>query len=73
LDAVAFVFDLWEGQVDFGDDTGYVEAADVANAALILGLEVGADLGETAVVIVADGDGASGDGDSEDGSQNGNG
>jgi len=29
LDAVALVLDLWKGQVDFGDDTGDVEAFDI--------------------------------------------
>lgn len=29
LDAVAFGLDFGEGQVDFGDDAGYVEAFDV--------------------------------------------
>lgn len=30
LDAVALALDFWEGQVDFGDDAGYVEAASVS-------------------------------------------
>lgn len=29
LDTVAFIINLWEGQIDFGDDTGDVEALDV--------------------------------------------
>jgi hypothetical protein len=66
LDAVAFVLDLREGQVDFGDDASDIEAFDVADAALLGGLEVGADLGE-AGVVVADGQGAGGDAKSEDG------
>jgi len=72
LDAVALVLDLREGQVDFGDDAGDVEAADIADAALVLGVEVGADLLETSVVV-ADSDGTSGDGGSEDGGQDGDG
>jgi hypothetical protein len=66
LDAVAFVLDLREGQVDFGNNAGDVEALDVADAALLGGLEVGADLGE-AGVVVADCHRAGGDAKGEDG------
>jgi len=72
LDAVALVLDLREGQVDLGHDAGYVKATDVADTALVLGVEVGADLWETGVVV-ADGDGAGRDADGEDGGQDGDG
>jgi len=65
LDAVAFVLDLREGQVDFGNDASDVEALDVADAALVSGLEVGADLGEA--VVAADCQRAGGDAKGEDG------
>ena len=47
MDAVAFRFDLGVGEVDFGCDTRDVEAAGVADAAVVVGLEVGADGVET--------------------------
>ena len=68
LNAVTFVLDLGEGQVDFGDDAGDVEALDVADAALVAGCEVAADGGEPVVrVFVADGDGGGDGGDDGEG------
>jgi hypothetical protein len=52
LDAVALVLDLREGQVDFGDDAGDIEAARVADAAVVLRVEVWADAPEAAFVVL---------------------
>ena len=51
LDAVARVRDLGEGEIDFSDDAGDVEAFDVADAAFVCDFEVWADawLGRVAV------------------------
>jgi hypothetical protein len=54
LDTVAFVPDLRECEIDFGDDTGDVEAFDVADAAAVAGLETRADFRETVVVAGLD-------------------
>ena len=45
-DAVAFGFDFGVGEVDFTGYAGDVEAASVVDAAVVVGLEVGADGGE---------------------------
>jgi len=66
LDAVALVLNLGEGKVDFGDDASDIEALDVANAAVVFGLEVFADGGETLVVTGGEGSGGS-DGGGHDG------
>lgn len=72
LDAVAVVPDLREGEVNFGNNTGDIEASDIANTA------VAADFVETVladaglVVIVADCEWA-GDGSSEEHSAGGDG
>lgn len=52
LDAVALVLDLGEGQVDFSDDAGDVEAARVSDAAVVLSSKTRADPLETSLVVV---------------------
>jgi len=56
LDAVALVLDFREGQVDLSDDTGDIEASDIANAALVGNFEIGADAG-LGRVSIANGEG----------------
>jgi len=55
LDTVAFVLDLRECEIDFCDDTGDVEAFDVADTAVVAGLETRADFLETVVVAGLEG------------------
>lgn len=43
LDAVTGRLDLGEGEVDFRDDAGHIEALGVADAAIVLGVEARAD------------------------------
>jgi hypothetical protein len=50
LDTVAFVLDLRECEIDFRDNTGDVEAFDVADAAAVAGFETRTDFRETVVV-----------------------
>lgn len=44
LDAVAGALNLWKGQVDLSNDTGHVEPASVADAALVLRVQAWAEL-----------------------------
>jgi hypothetical protein len=52
LDAIAFGPHLRKGEIDFGDYTGDVEAAGVADTATVLGFEASADDSEAALVVV---------------------
>lgn len=59
-DAVAFGADFGEGEVYFGDYAGDVEAAGIADAAVVLGPETRADASEAAIVVVVVGGGEGG-------------
>ena len=63
LNAVALVLDEREGEIDLRNDTGHVEALNVADAALVGDLEIRADALLRVVVITL------GDGTSEDGAE----
>jgi hypothetical protein len=52
LDAIAFGLHLRKGEIDFGDYTGDVEAAGVADTAMVPGSEAWADDSEAALVVV---------------------
>jgi len=52
LDAVAFVLDLGEGQVDLSHDTGHIEATSVSDAAIIHGAQARANRHEATFVVV---------------------
>ena len=70
FDAVAFVFDLGEGEVDFGGDASDVEAAGVADTAMVVGFEVGADWFE-AFGVGEGGEGEEGEGEKGGGETHG--
>jgi len=52
LDAVAFVLDRGEGQINFRHDAGHVEAPGVSDAAFVHGWQVRADALEASFIVM---------------------